>query len=99
MAVMRLVGAGPLAALMAAEREFSARPAGSSSRTQDAANPSPAAIGEGTYRERNVETRAASAPASRVSHSQITSDDQPARLSAARTEASRARLRSIFARQ
>lgn len=77
MAVMLLIGAGPLAALMAAEREFSERTPGTSSRTSAAPNPSSTAMEEGAYRERKAASRRVSAVGSRVSHSQTTSADQP----------------------
>jgi len=100
MAVVLLIGAGPLAALMAAEREISGRGPGKSSRTDFASNPSPTAMGEGSYLGvRNVASRAWSAPGSRVSHSQITSADQPALSSAETAASSRCWFRAIFARQ
>lgn len=77
MAMMLLIGAGPLVALLAADREISARAAGTSSRTRLTPNPSSTAMGEGAYVDRNAASLHVSAPGSRVSHSQTTSTDQP----------------------
>lgn len=51
------------------------------------------------YRDKKVESLRDSVSMSRVSHSQTTSADQPAALSADSAAASRARLRATFARQ
>lgn len=101
MAVMLFVGAGPLAALMAADRKLSARvPSNLSSRSAVASDPSSTAMEEGVFhRERNDASRRESASGARVSHSHTTSDDQPLRFSAARTATSRCWLRAILARQ
>lgn len=48
---------------------------------------------------KNLRSRAARAADSLVSHSQITSDDQPCALSAASEAESRATFRAIFADQ
>lgn len=104
MAVVILLGAGPLAALMAADRQSLAS-ARATSCIAPAPNPSPvgasaAAAGEGApQRAKNASSLCESADASRVSHSQITSADQPSPRSALSAAASRARLRAIFARQ
>lgn len=100
MAVVLLIGAGPLAALMAAEREFSDRAPGKSSRKAAAPNPSSTAMGEGALQEaRNAASRASSVSASRVSHSQMTSADQPLAESAETAAMSRSLFRAIFLRQ
>lgn len=90
MRIVHLLGAGALAALMAADREFSEQAPGKSSRAALGPNPSSTAMGEGANQAaRNAASRALTAPGSRVSHSQITSADQPARSSAAIAAASR----------
>lgn len=88
MTVTLLIGAGPLAARMAADRGRAARggePDWLAPWAEDQA--------------RNDPNFADSAGASRSSHSQIVSADQPAAESAATDSASRVRLRAIFAVQ
>jgi hypothetical protein len=83
MRIVHMLGADALAALMAADREISDRASGKSSRAALAPNPSSTAMGEGAFQGlRKSASRASSASASRVSHSQITSADQPAPWSA-----------------
>ena len=99
MAVVLMLGAGPLAAFMAAGRSNSGL-----SRASSYARPGPspslyAPTGEGQSSARNAASLAASTAGARVSHSQTTSADQPADDKVANEAASRATLRAIFARQ
>ena len=101
MAIMLLVGAGRLAALMAAERIELGR---ASSRVAAASDPSGACVSatpvpEGSYCERNEASLRESAAPSRVSHSHTTSADQPSPRNALSEALSRATLRPILARQ
>ena len=104
MAVVLMLGSGPLAALMALERNELGRGRASSCELA-APIPSPARgsappAGEGSlHASRNAESCAASAFGARVSHSQTVSTDQPSASSAATVAPSRTRLRPILARQ
>lgn len=104
MAIVIMLGAGPLASLMAADR-LSLGSACASSYAAPNPNPSPAdasaaSSGEGALqRDKKAPSLSASKFASRVSHSQTTSAVQPADRSAFSEAESRARLRSIFVRQ
>ncbi len=103
MAILLTLGAGPLAALMAAERIDLGRARASSrvapaSHTPARAWAAPA--GEWiVHFDRNALSLRASADASRVSHSHTTSADQPPARSALSDAASRARWRPFFVRQ
>lgn len=104
MAIVIMLGAGPLAALMAADRtELGSRL--TSSYVAALPNPSPVGAsavlaGEGApQRAKNAASLRESAAASRVSHSQTTSADQPDARNALSAALSRARLRSTLARQ
>lgn len=101
MAIVLMLGAAPLAALMAAER-LELGQAGASSRAvgADEAPAGDAPVPAGAlHRDRNAPSLRESDAASRVSHSQTTSGVQPSRRSVLSEAASRARLRSIFVRQ
>jgi len=106
MAIVRTLGAAPLAALMAAERIDLGR-AGARIRQRPRRPPIlPSALRprrrerEGApHCDRNDPSLRASAAASRVWHSQTTNADQPSARSALSEAASRARLRPIFVRQ
>ncbi len=101
MTIHLLIGAGPLAALMAADRGAEG---GALEALAFGADPSGGSYDRGVDQPRidqpkKVANREDSAAASRVSHSQITNDDQPAAASASVTALSRARLRAILAVQ
>lgn len=103
LAVVRMLGARALAALMASERVELGRER-ASSRCASAPDPgvcvsATQAPGRTLQVERNLPSLRESEAGSRVSHSQITRDDQPAVRSAFNAALSRTRLRSILARQ
>lgn len=104
MAIVILLGAAPLAALMAADRQ-SLGSVRAASCVAKVPSPSPvsasaAPAGEGAPQfDKNALSARESAASSRVSHSQIVKADQPALRSAFSDAASRWRLRAIFARQ
>jgi len=104
MAIVIMLGAEPLASLMAADR-LSLGSARASSYPAPNPNPSladasAASAGEGALqRDKKAPSLRASKFASRVSHSQTTSAAQPADRSAFSEAESRVRLRSIFVRQ